>query len=199
MCVAGQDEVRAGAESRRLGRRGHPPRDSFSPLLGSESGDSGHVTGTTYLAASEWQLVQPMSGWPRSGANEGPGGGGGAGRTAVAAAGGGGGGGGVSGRRRPGLAWPGLACQGAGGGGLAPCPCSTGRRRRPLPAVTARRIRSQRTSATAWRRRKRRRQLRAAGLGRGLAEAVARGALTAPSRGFCSWGSGAAASPPSRR
>lgn len=70
------------------------------------------MTGTTYPAAPEWQRLQPMSGWPRSGANEGRDGG--AGRTAVAAAGGGGGG--EVGRRRPGSAWPGLACPGAGVG-----------------------------------------------------------------------------------
>uniref|UniRef100_A0A8D0WP56 Ras-related GTP-binding protein n=1 Tax=Sus scrofa TaxID=9823 RepID=A0A8D0WP56_PIG len=98
-----------------------------------------------------------------------------------------------------GLAWPVRArAAAAPAPAPAPCPCSTGQRRRPSPAVTARRTRSQRTSATAWRRRKRRLQPGVAGLGRGPVEAVARGVLTAPSRGFCSWGSGAAASLPSR-
>lgn len=110
--------------------RGHPPRDSSSPLLGSESGDSGHVMGTTYPAAPEWQLERPMRGlglgaepmrarlW-------------GAGRTAVAAAGGGGGGGEL-GRRRPGLAWPGLACQGAGDRGSSTMSLQYGAEETPL-------------------------------------------------------------------
>lgn len=55
----------------------------------------------------------------------------GAGRTAVAAAGGGGGGG-EHGRRRPGLAWPGLACQGAGGGGSSTMSLPYGAEETPL-------------------------------------------------------------------
>ena len=35
----------AGWGGGQRARPGHPPRDSSSPLHGSESGDSGHVTG----------------------------------------------------------------------------------------------------------------------------------------------------------
>lgn len=52
-----------GLRAEGSAQRGHPPRDSSSPHLGSESGDSGHVTGTTYPAASEWQLERPMNSW----------------------------------------------------------------------------------------------------------------------------------------
>lgn len=52
-----------GRRAEGSARRGHPPRDSSSPHLGSESGDSGHVTDTTYPAVSEWQLERPMNGW----------------------------------------------------------------------------------------------------------------------------------------
>ncbi|KAK2106495.1 hypothetical protein P7K49_016009, partial [Saguinus oedipus] len=54
----------------------------------------------------------------------------GAGRTVAAA--GGGGGGGRLGRRRPGLAWPGLACQGAGGGGSSTMSLQYGAEETPL-------------------------------------------------------------------
>ena len=63
--MAGQDRNAGwGGGQRAQGSvgPGHPPRDSSSPLHGSESGDSGHVTGTTYLAAPEWQLGRPMRG-----------------------------------------------------------------------------------------------------------------------------------------
>lgn len=64
--MAGLDRG-AGWGGGQRARPGHPPRDSSSPLHGSESGDSGHVTGTTYLAAPEWQLGRPMRGQARAG------------------------------------------------------------------------------------------------------------------------------------